>query len=83
MADSQKMGKAMSGGRRIDDHSFWAGGKGKDSIAPDGTKTKVISNAEGSGSLSSYEDTEEAIKSSQMMAKKKIHSNPRKSDMRN
>ena len=64
MADSQKMGsKVMSGGRRIDDHSFWDGSKGKDSVFPDGPhKTKEESSAEGAGSVMKYEDTTEASK---------------------
>ena len=34
-------GSFKSGGQRIDDHSFWAGKKGKDSVFPDGPhKTK-------------------------------------------
>lgn len=71
--DSQKQGsKAMSGGQRIDDHSFWAGGKGKDSVFPDGPhKTKDESSAEGAGSVMKYEDTTEAIKKSQVEGSKK------------
>ncbi len=73
MADSQKMGKAMSGGQRIDDHSFWAGAKGKDSVFPDGPhKVKNESSAEGAGSLMKYEDTTERIRASQMEADKKV-----------
>lgn len=69
----------MSGGQRIDDHGFWAGKKGKDSVFPDGPhKTKDESSAEGFGSLSHYEDTTEAIKSQQMMNKKKVHGHPQK-----
>jgi len=66
----------MAGGQRIDDHSFWAGGKGKDSVFPDGPhKTKAESSAEGAGELLQYEDTTEAIKRQQMMgdAKAKAH----------
>lgn len=71
-------------GRRIDDHSFWAGGKGKDSVFPDGPhKCKVESSAEGFGSLSHYEDTTEAIKSTQVAAKGKVHSHPHKPGTRN
>jgi hypothetical protein len=73
MADSQKMGsKARSGGQRIDDHSFWAGGRSKDSVFPDGPhKCKDESSAEGAGSLMKYEDTTEAIRSAQVMGEKK------------
>jgi len=84
MADSQKMGdKAVSGGRRINDHSFWAGKPGKDSRFPDGAKTKDESSAEGVGSLPSYEDTTEKIKASQELAKKKVNSDPRQAFHRN
>jgi len=61
------------GGRAINDHSFWAGAKGKDSVFPDGPhKCKDESSAEGVGTLAKYEDTTEAIKSQQMENKKKV-----------
>lgn len=60
-------------GRMINDHSFWAGGKGQNSVLPDGPhKTKVESSAEGVGALGKYEDTTDGIKSQQMMSKKKM-----------
>lgn len=71
-------------GRKIDDHSFWAGGKGKDSVLPDGPhKVKSESSAEGFGALGKYEDTTEAIKSQQMMNKSKVHGHPMKPGHRN
>ncbi len=71
-------------GRRIDDHSFWAGGKGKDSVLPDGPhKTKAQTSAEGAGELGKYEDTSEAIKSQQEMSKQKVKSHPQKAGFRN
>ena len=71
-------------GRRIDDHSFWAGSKGKSSVFPDGPhKTKDESSAEGVGAIAHYEDTTEAIKSQQMMSKKKVEGHPQKSGYRN
>jgi len=70
-------------GQRIDDHKWWAGSPGKDSRFPDGAKTKDESSAEGFGALMHYEDTTEAIKSQQMMNKKKVHSHPRKDGFRN
>jgi len=80
MADSQKMGsKAASGGRRIDDHSSWMGSKGKDSVFPDGPhKTKDESSAEGAGSLMKYEDTTQAIRSTQVEQVKQAKSLPMK-----
>jgi FtsZ-interacting cell division protein ZipA len=67
----------MSGGRRIDDHGFWAGSKGKASVFPDGPhKEKDESSAEGAGHLAYYEDTTEAIKKVQMAAEKKTKARP-------
>ena len=62
----------MAGGMRIDDHSFWAGSKGKASVFPDGPhKEKMESSAEGAGHLDYYEDTTEAIKKVQMVSERK------------
>lgn len=69
----------MSGGQKIDDHSFWAGAKGKDSVFPDGPhKTKDYSSAEGAGEVMTYEDTTERIKYSQEMAKSQTKKHPLK-----
>ncbi len=71
-------------GRKINDHSFWAGGKGKDSVLPDGPhKVKAESSAEGAGAVGKYEDTTEAIKSQQMMNDSKIKGRPMKAGYRN
>ena len=74
MEDSQKKGMgAKSGGQKIDDHSFWAGKRGKDSVFPDGPhKTKNESSAEGAGSVMKYEDTTERIKQMQTTGVKKV-----------
>ncbi|HMH10168.1 MAG TPA: hypothetical protein VK553_05625 [Candidatus Nitrosopolaris rasttigaisensis] len=78
-ADSQKEGKAMSGGQRIDDHSFWGGKPGKDSRFPDGPhKCKNESSAEGVGSLMKYEDTTEQIREQQVKSDKQAKSLPMK-----
>ena len=70
--DDSRKGSFKSGGQRIDDHSFWAGAKGKDSVFPDGPhKTKNESSAEGAGSVMKYEDTTEAIKMAQVAGEKK------------
>lgn len=45
-------------GRRIDDRSSWIS---KDGTFPEGAKMKTISNVEGAGYPSRYEDTEERI----------------------
>jgi hypothetical protein len=65
-------------GRRIDDHSFWAGKPGKDSRFPDGARTKDETTAEGAGAVMHYEDTTEAIKSSQEMGERQIKKRPLK-----
>lgn len=84
MADSQKMGRAMSGGQRIDDHSFWAGPKGKDSVFPDGPhKCKTEYSAEGAGSEMDYEDTTEKIRAQQVKGAQKIKAHPQKPLYRN
>lgn len=64
----------MSGGRKINDHAFWAGGKSKESPMPMQSKMKQERSAEGDGHEPYYEDTTEAIKSSQDMAAKKAKS---------
>lgn len=82
--DDSRKGSFKSGGQRIDDHSFWAGGKGKDSVFPDGPhKTKDESSADGFGFLGMYEDTTDKIKSTQEMAKKKVNGHPHKPGTRN
>lgn len=84
MASGQRMDKEKSGGMRIDDHSTWMGGKGKDSVFPDGPhKTKNEASAEGAGSLMKYEDTTEAIKSTQEQGAGKIKARPVKAGYRN
>ncbi len=69
--------------QKINDHSFWAGGRSKESVFPMSSKMKQESSAEGAGHLSEYEDTTAAIKSQQEMNKKKIHGHPQKSGHRN
>jgi hypothetical protein len=70
MEDSQKKASGRSGGRRIDDHSFWAGGKSEGSPFPKGVHHKAEETAESDGELMSYEDTTEKIKAQQTMAAK-------------
>jgi hypothetical protein len=82
--DDDMKGSFKSGGQRIDDHAFWAGSKGKDSVFPDGPhKTKNESSAEGGGSVGHYEDTTETIRSQQEMSKKKMMAHPMKPGTRN
>ena len=82
-ADSQKMGKASSGGRRIDDHSFWAGGKSAGSVFPKGAHNKMESSAVGAGSEMDYEDSTEKIKSQQVMGVNHAKGHPQKPLHRN
>lgn len=65
-------------GRRIDDHSFWAGAKSKGSVFPEGVHTKDESSAEGSGMVARYEDTTEAIKSVQEKSVSQAKKHPMK-----
>lgn len=71
------------GGQKIDDYSFWAGGAGKNMVMPQGVHTKGESSAEGAGDVTKYEDTTEAAKASQMMAKKQVKAHPLKAGTRN
>ncbi len=74
MKDSQKKGGSFpSGGQKIDDMSFWAGGKGSASVFPDGPhKVKMESSAEGAGNVPKYIDTTEAIRKGQVDAVGKV-----------
>ena len=72
-----------SGGQKIDDHSFWAGGPGKDMVMPQGVHTKNEHSAEGAGHEMNYEDTTEAIKMQQDLGKKKAMGHPTKNTYRN
>jgi hypothetical protein len=83
VSDIQKKGRGASGGQRIDDHSFWAGGKSKESPMPMNSKMKQFSSAEGAGSEMDYEDTTEKIKSQQEMGVKKLKGYPQKPGYRN
>lgn len=73
----------MAGGQRIDDHKFWAGGKSKGSVFPEGAKTKMESSAEGDGKLTHYEDTTEEIKRQQGMGVSKARGHSQKPLHRN
>lgn len=78
------MGDKMgSKGKRIDDHSFWAGGKSKDSVFPMGVHTKDESSANGAGELDRYEDTTETIKAQQEEGQSKIRARSPKPNYRN
>ena len=72
-------------GRRINDHSSWMGGKGKDSVMPDGPyKTKAEMSAGGEGHLgSTYPDTTEDIRRDQEKCNAKIRGHHIKEGYRN
>ena len=65
-------------GRKIDDHSFWAGARSKGSVFPEGAKTKDENSAESAGSVMRYEDTTEAIKDVQNQGDRKAKGHPMK-----
>ena len=66
----------MAGGKRIDDHKFFAGAGSP--AFPKGVHTKNESSAEGAGKLAMYEDTTETIKAQQELGIKKVKSHPQK-----
>ena len=71
-------------GRKIDDHSFWAGGKSDGSVFPMGAKHKHESSSEGAGHVGSeYSDTTEMVKRDQDMGDSKAKSHKTKSGYRN
>lgn len=66
-------------GRKINDRSFWAGGRSKASPFPEGAKSKSISQIEGAGHVgSNYPDTEEQIGSVQRNVVSKTKGHPLK-----
>lgn len=63
-------------GRKITDHAFWAGGKSKGSVFPEGVHHKAEQSAEGAGHVGDmYPDTTEKIRENQMKndSKAKAH----------
>jgi len=73
----------MSGGKKINDHSFWAGKGSGGSVLPVGCKMKQESSAEGAGGISTYEDTTEKIKSQQEQGISKAKGHAQKPSYRN
>lgn len=73
----------MAGGQKINDHSFWAGGPGKDMVMPQGVHTKAESSAEGAGAEMDYEDTTEKVKAMQVENVSKAKARPLKPNYRN
>ena len=84
MADSQKQGKAKSGGMRIDDHKAWMGASNQESPLPvGGAKVKYEMSAESAGSEMNYEDSGEKIRAMQMKNTDKAKAHPMKPLYRN
>lgn len=73
----------MPGGQRIDDHSFFAGKGGKDSVFPKGVHTKHEKDDGHDGHLSHYEDTTETIEHQQEMGVKKAKGHAQRPGFRN
>ena len=70
-------------GRKIDDHSFWAGKGSEGSVLPLGSKMKRESGATGAGAEMDYEDTAEKIRSQQEKGAAKARSHEMKAGYRN
>lgn len=70
-------------GKKIDDHSFWAGKGGKDMVLPKGAHTKAEHSDGHEGHLSHYEDTTETIRSQQEMGVKKAKGHAQRPGFRN
>jgi hypothetical protein len=79
----QRMDKEKSGGQRIDDHKFWAGGVDKEVIMPRGAHLKAQADADGCGEMMNYEDTAEKIKGQQELGVRKQKSHPQRPMYRN
>ena len=73
----------MSGGKAINDHSFWAGSKPKGTVFPESAKMKPMSDASGSGHEAYYEDTAQAIERVQDQGAAKAKSHKMKDGYRN
>ena len=73
----------MATGQKIDDHGSWIGKGANGTVFPQGVKLKNESSAEGAGEVMKYEDTSEAIKSTQNTAKAKVKARPMKDGNRN
>ena len=70
-------------GKRIDDHSFWAGKGSNASVLPVGNKVQTHTDDGHDGHLSEYEDTDAAIRRQQEANKSKAKSKPMKTGYRN
>jgi hypothetical protein len=70
-------------GRKISDHSSFAGSRSAKSVLPEGVKIKMESErGEDGGAMGKYEDTFEAISSQQRSGVKKMRSHSMSNDKR-
>ena len=68
--------------KKISDHSFWGGSQMKESVCPQGVKSKKMMSGSGEGYEINYPDTAEEVKSDQEMNCKKMKKNEIKGDYR-
>lgn len=73
----------MAGGKRIDDHKFFAGGHSKGSVFPEGVHTKEEHSDGHEGHLSEYEDTTEKIREQQESGVRQVKKHSQKPLHRN
>lgn len=71
------------GGRKIDDHSFWAGAPSKGSVFPHGVHSKQMEAGPSGGELVEYFDSAPKIKEVQDKAVSKMKSYATKPGYRN
>lgn len=69
------------GGRKIDDHKFFAGSGSPE--FPKGVHTKKYKSADSAGDVSEYEDTTEMIEKQQENGEREVKKRPLKSTHRN
>lgn len=71
-------------GRKIDDHSFWAGKAEAGSVLPDGGHKLKSEKSDGhAGTLTDYHDTTEKIEQQQEASVSKVNKQPMKPGFRN
>ena len=73
----------MSTATKINDHSFFAGSKSKDSVFPKGVHTKDLAKDADHQGMRKYEDKEPDIKAMQKAAEGKLSKFSKNEDVRN
>lgn len=79
----QRASGQKSGGMRIDDHKFFAGGVDKEVVMPRGVHMKGEADADGMGELMNYEDSAEKIRGQQELGVRKQKGHPQRAMYRN